>query len=108
MNKYTSAEPLRTEIDAVKGALLLEFGSNTCGICRGTQPLLEEALEGWEALRHIRVEDGRGRPLGRSFRVKLWPTLIFMKDGKEVARVVRPDTTAEIRAALASITTVIS
>jgi thioredoxin 1 len=41
-------------------------------------------------VRHIRVEDGRGRPLGRSFRVKLWPTLVFLKDGKEVARLVRP------------------
>lgn len=36
------------------------------------------------------VEDGKGRPLGRSFRVKLWPTLIFLQDGAEVARVVRP------------------
>jgi thioredoxin 1 len=103
MNRYTTDEPLRTEIDATKGALLLEFGSNTCGICRGTAPLIEEALEGREALRHIRVEDGRGRPLGRSFRVKLWPTLIFMKDGKEVARVVRPDSVAEILNGLAAL-----
>ena len=42
-------------------------------------------------LRHLKFEDGPGRPLGRSFKVKLWPTLIFMKDGVEVARVVRPD-----------------
>jgi thioredoxin 1 len=101
MNHYSTAEPARTEIDTTKGALLLEFGSNTCGICRGTTPLLEEALEGHEDLRHIRIEDGRGRPLGRSFRVKLWPTLIYIKDGKEVARVVRPDSVAEIREGLA-------
>jgi thioredoxin 1 len=36
------------------------------------------------------VEDGSGRPLGRSFGVKLWPTLIFLADGREVARLVRP------------------
>jgi thioredoxin 1 len=101
MKHYSTSEPPRAEIDATQGALLLEFGSNTCGICRGTQPLLEQALEGREALPHIRVEDGRGRPLGRSFRVKLWPTLIFMKDGKELARVVRPDSVDEIRNGLA-------
>ena len=41
-------------------------------------------------MRHIKIEDGSGRPLGRSFRVKLWPTLVFLRDGVEVARVVRP------------------
>ena len=33
---------------------------------------------------------------GRSFKVKLWPTLIFLKDGQEVARLVRPLDSAEI------------
>jgi len=41
-------------------------------------------------VRHLKIEDGPGRPLGRSFRVKLWPTLVFLRDGVEVARVVRP------------------
>lgn len=103
MQTYSSAEPPRTEIDATKGPLLLEFGSNGCGICRATQPLLVEALQEYEELPHIRVEDGRGRPLGRSFRVKLWPTLIFMKDGVEVARLVRPESADAIREALAQI-----
>jgi thioredoxin 1 len=97
---YSSAEPSREEIDASRGALLLEFGSNGCGICSRTEPLLAEALEDVEGLKHVRVEDGRGRPLGRSFRVKLWPTLVFMKDGKEVIRLVRPQGVAEIREAL--------
>lgn len=45
-----------------------------------------------------RSEDGSGRPLGRSFRVKLWPTLVFLKDGKEIERVVRPTDTGAIAA----------
>lgn len=103
MQPYSASEPSRAEIDATKGSLLLEFGSNTCGICRATQPLLIEALQGYDALPHTRVEDGRGRPLGRSFRVKLWPTLIFMQDGKEVTRLVRPESAEAIREALAQI-----
>jgi thioredoxin 1 len=54
-------------------------------------------------LRHLKIEDGKGRPLGRSFQVKLWPTLIFMKDGAEVARVVRPGSAAAISEAAAKI-----
>jgi len=41
-------------------------------------------------VRHIQVEDGPGKPLGRSFRVKLWPTLVFMRDGKVLGVAVRP------------------
>jgi thioredoxin 1 len=37
-------------------------------------------------VRHVKVEDGSGRRLGRSFGVKLWPTLVFLRDGREVAR----------------------
>jgi thioredoxin 1 len=101
MQRYLSTEPTRAEIDATGGPLLLEFGSNGCGICSRTQPLLADALEEHESLPHIRVEDGKGRPLGRSFRVTLWPTLVFMMDGKEVTRLVRPDSTTRIREALA-------
>jgi thioredoxin 1 len=65
--------------------------------------LIATALEAMPDVRHLKVEDGKGRPLGRSFRVTLWPTLIFLKDGKEVARLVRPPTSQEISAALARI-----
>jgi thioredoxin 1 len=53
-------------------------------------------------VRHIRIEDGRGRPLGRSFRVKLWPTLVYLEGGVEKGRVVRPNSAAEIEAIFAS------
>ena len=48
-------------------------------------------LESFPEVRHIRVEDGKGRPLGRSFRVKLWPTLVFLRDGRVVKQSARPD-----------------
>ena len=50
------------------------------------------------------MEDGPGQPLGRSFRVKLWPTLVFLRDGQEVARLVRPQDAQSIHEALQSIT----
>ena len=51
-------------------------------------------------MRHIKVEDGPGRKLGRSFKVKLWPTVVVLKDGQEVARVVRPVDSSELADAL--------
>lgn len=100
---YPDAEPPRSEIDASAGPLLIQFGAPWCGHCQGAQPLIQAALAGHPQLRHLRIEDGRGRPLGRSFKVTLWPTLVFLRDGSEVARVVRPQAAGEITEALAAL-----
>ncbi|MGO4380583.1 thioredoxin family protein [Pseudoduganella sp. RAF19] len=102
---YKPEAPTRAEIDALSGPALLEFGTNWCGYCRAAQPLLSEAFAGHEPVKHIKVEDGPGRLLGRSFRVKLWPTMIFLRDGKEVVRVVRPEDADELREGFEKITT---
>jgi thioredoxin 1 len=101
--EYTPETLTRAELDALPGATVVEFGTNWCGYCQGAQPAIAAALGGRDDVRHVKVEDGPGRPLGRSFRVKLWPTLVFMKDGAETARVVRPTAPDEIRAALAQV-----
>jgi thioredoxin 1 len=92
----------RDEVNALPGATVLEFGTNWCGFCKAAQPSIAQALAP-HAVRHVKVEDGPGRPLGRSFRVKLWPTLVFMKDGQEVDRVVRPQGAAEVSERLARV-----
>ena len=96
--------PQREAVDQLRGAAVLEFGTPWCSHCQGAQPLIQQALEREGDVRHIKVEDGPGRPLGRSYRIKLWPTLIFLRDGKEVARVVRPESEQQIAEALAQIT----
>jgi thioredoxin 1 len=98
---YQTNQPERAEIDALPGVVALEFGTGWCGYCQGAAPVIAAALKDQPAVRHIKVEDGPGRPLGRSFRVKLWPTLIVIKDGQELTRVVRPADSGEVRAALA-------
>jgi thioredoxin 1 len=97
------AEPTRAEVDALEGPVMLEFGSPWCGYCRRAQPLIASALAAHPRVRHIKIEDASGRRLGRSFRVKLWPTLVFLQHGKEVARLVRPADEKEIKDALAGI-----
>jgi thioredoxin 1 len=96
------AEPTRDEVDAWPGRTVLEFGAGWCPICQGARPMIDRVLAAHGDLRHVWVEDGPGRPLGRSFRVKLWPTIVVMQDGVEVARVVRPQSPAQIETALAA------
>ena len=100
---YCEIEPLRADIDALEGPLLLEFGAPWCTHCQAAQPLIATVLADHSPVRRIKVEDGQGRPLGRSFRVKLWPTLIFMRHGQEIDRLVRPAEASAIEQALAKI-----
>ena len=100
---YAETEPKRADIDTLEGATLLEFGSPWCGWCRRAEPLIAQALARHPGVRHIKIADGSGRRLGRSFTVKLWPTLVFLQDGKETARLVRPGDVGTISDALAKI-----
>ena len=97
---YASQAPARPEVDALPGAVVLEFGTGWCGHCSAAQPAIEAAFDEHPLVPHLKIEDGPGRPLGRSFRVKLWPTLVFLRDGEEVARTVRPLDSREVAAGL--------
>jgi thioredoxin 1 len=100
---HTRGEPTRAEVEALAGATLLEFGTSWCGHSRRAQPLIAAALAGHGGVRHLKIEDGSGLPLGRSYGVKLWPTLVFLRDGKEAARLVRPHDSETVAQALARI-----
>lgn len=101
--RYAEVEPSRGEISAIEGALVVEFGAPWCGHCLAAQALLESAFSAYPGTRHLKVEDGPGRNLGRSFAVRLWPTLIFLRHGQEVARLVRPSDAGMIEQALAAL-----
>ena len=100
---YERIEPERAAVDARAGPAMLEFGAPWCGHCIAAQPAIEAGFAGHADVHHLKIEDGRGKPLGRSFRVKLWPTLVFLRDGEEVMRLVRPTATSAIAEALAAI-----
>ncbi|MBP0592383.1 thioredoxin family protein [Paraburkholderia sp. LEh10] len=95
-NQYSKTAPSRADVDALAGVTVVEFGTDWCGYCQGAQPAIGEAFSRHPGTRHLKIEDGPGRPLGRSFKVKLWPTLVFIRDGVEVARVVRPTAATQI------------
>ncbi|MEW4570192.1 thioredoxin family protein [Tautonia sp. JC769] len=91
MSQSVDREPTRDEVDRMEGLVLLEFGASWCGHCQAAAPRRDALLDEHPEVTHVPVEDGPGRPLGRSFRVKLWPTFVFLRDGEVVCQVSRPD-----------------
>ncbi|WP_421681871.1 thioredoxin family protein [Stutzerimonas urumqiensis] len=89
------------EVDSLDGVTALDFGTNWCGHCRAAEPYIERALAEYPQIRHIRIEDGKGRRLGRRYKVKLWPTVVLVRLGQERARVVRPADEESVKDAIA-------
>ncbi|REG82209.1 thioredoxin family protein [Marinomonas pollencensis] len=87
--EYSEQAPTIEEIEQLTADAVLEFGAPWCGHCQASAPVIAAELSA-RSLCHIKVFDGKGKKLGRVFGVKLWPTLIYLKEGKEIARVVRP------------------
>lgn len=96
------AAPTRDEVNGIAGPVLVEFGTDWCGHCRALAPEVSRNLTAHPQVRHVKVEDGPGRPLGRSFQVRLWPNLVFMKDGVVLRQLARPSHQA-LREAFAAI-----
>lgn len=99
---YLNPAPSVEEIESVKGTCLLEFGTDWCSYCQAAASIIEDAIK-LSGINHLKIEDGKGMRLGRRYKVKLWPTLILLKDGREVSRLVRPESTEAIKLAINSV-----
>tara|TARA_R110002012_G_scaffold20531_1_gene72720 strand:- start:628 stop:966 length:339 start_codon:yes stop_codon:yes gene_type:complete len=91
------------DLQALPGDTLLDFGAPWCGHCQAARPAIDEVVSEHAGLRHMKIYDGKGKPLGRAFKVKLWPTLILLRAGNEVARLVRPLAPDEVRQLVSTI-----
>lgn len=100
MSAQVEPEISRETVDQSTGPLVLEFGAAWCGYCQAAQNVIVPGLAQFPDIRHIKIEDGKGRKPGRSYKVKLWPTLIFIRDGVERERLVRDINAQALKAAL--------
>lgn len=87
--EYAEDAPTYEDICQLTDDIILEFGAPWCGHCQAARSGIKAELDG-RSIPHIKVSDGKGKKLGRKFGVKLWPTLILLRNGIEVRRIVRP------------------
>ena len=94
---YAASDLQRDTADALQGLFVLQFGTNWCGYCQNAQAVIEPVMGSRPDVARYLIEDGPGRPLGRSYRVKQWPTLVLLRDGQEVGRLVRPQDATQLQ-----------
>ena len=94
---YLESDLQRDTADTLQGLVVLQFGTNWCGYCQNAQAVIEPVMASRSDVGRYLIEDGPGRPLGRSYRVKQWPTLVLLRDGQEVGRLVRPQDATQLQ-----------
>lgn len=80
--------------------VLLDFWASWCGPCRMVSPVIEQIGEENDSIRVGKVNVDEQGELTMQFRVVSIPTLVVMKGGEEVNRIVGAASKSEILAML--------
>lgn len=74
------------KVDFTKGKVVLWFSIPGCPPCRLVEGFMEELSEEFREIAIIHVNAERWSELVERFGILNVPTLVYLKDGKEVAR----------------------
>ena len=89
MSRCLTEQTFDEALVATQGLAMVDFGAEWCGPCRAIAPVLEDiadASEGRVTLLKVNVDENPG--LAARYGIRSIPTILFVKDGTVVDRVV--------------------
>ena len=81
-----------------KGNAVIDFWAPWCGPCRMMAPHFEEAAKSHKTVLFAKVNVDENPEVAQQFNVRGIPTTVFLKDGKEINRIVGAVGKAQIEA----------
>ena len=68
--------------------VLIDFYADWCGPCKMLAPIVEEVASEHEDLKVVRINIDNEESIAMDYQIMSIPTLVLIKDGKEVDRVI--------------------
>lgn len=85
--KYLNDDNFDSEVS--QGVTLVDFYADWCGPCRMMEPILDELAEELQGkVKIAKLDIETSQKVTSNFNVTSIPTLILLKDGQEVQRIV--------------------
>lgn len=83
-----NSENFNQEIMMNTGVALVDFYADWCGPCKMVSPIVDEIAEEYKSIKVGKINVDECPELAVSFGVVSIPTLVVVKDGKELTRIV--------------------
>ena len=95
-----SEESFKKEVLEESRTVLVDFYADWCGPCKMLSPIMEEVAKENEDAKFVKINVDEAQELAIEYDIMSIPTIVVIKDGKEVNRTVGLVDKAEIRAML--------
>lgn len=95
--KHISSNEFESEVLKSENVVLVDFYATWCGPCKTVAPILEEIAKEDRKIKIVKVDVDESEDISADYNVMYIPTLVIIKDGEEVDRIVGAAKKAEIQ-----------